>query len=56
MQEIKEILSKEKKEERLTEGEKKQLEEARALQHEIITVDSFVHDDYFTRNTTDKKV
>jgi len=56
MQEVKSLLDKEKREERLTEGEKKQLEEARALQHEIITVDSFAHDDYFRKTTTDKKV
>ncbi|RLA67047.1 MAG: acyl-CoA dehydrogenase [Epsilonproteobacteria bacterium] len=49
MQDIKELLSREKKEERLTQSEKKQLQEARALQHEIITVDSFSHDDYMRR-------
>lgn len=47
MQTVKEILAKEKKSERLAEGEKKQLLEARILQHEIITVDSFLHDEYF---------
>ncbi len=46
MQEVKAILDKEKKEERLTEGEKKQLIEARVLQHEIVTVDAFTHEDY----------
>ncbi len=51
MQEIKELLNREKIEERLTEGEKKQLKEARALQHDIITVDSFSHHDYFRRKT-----
>ena len=56
MQEVKQLLDKEKREERLTEGEKRQLKEARALQHEIITVDAFVHDDYFARNATGKKV
>ena len=56
MQEVKALLDKEKKKERLTEGEKRQLKEARELQHEIITVDSFTHDDYFSRNTIDKKV
>jgi len=55
MQEVKQLLDKEKKKERLTEGEKRQLEEARALQHEIITVDSFVHDEYFRKKTTVKK-
>ena len=49
MQAAKESLRKEKNEERLTEGEKKELEKARALQHEIITVDSFKHEDYFSR-------
>ncbi len=49
MQAVKESLSKEKNEERLTEGEKKELERARALQHEIITVDSFKHEDYFRK-------
>lgn len=56
MQEVKALLDKEKRDEHLTEGEKKQLEEARALQHEIITVDSFAHDEYFSRNATGKKV
>ena len=46
LQEVKAILDKEKKEERLTEGEKKQLIEARVLQHEIVTVDAFTHEDY----------
>jgi acyl-CoA dehydrogenase len=55
MQEVKALLDREKREDRLTEGEKTQLEEARRLQHEIITVDSFTHDDYFAKNTTDKK-
>ena len=49
MQALKESLAKEKKGERLSEGEKKELELARALQHEIITVDAFRHDDYFAR-------
>ena len=56
MQEVKALLAKEKREERLTEGEKRQLEEARRLQYEIITVDSFTHDDYFRKKTTSKKV
>lgn len=46
MQAVKTLLVNEKKGERLTEGEKKQLQEARALQHEIITVDAFEHDVY----------
>jgi acyl-CoA dehydrogenase len=49
MQVVKESLAKKKKGERLSEGEKKELELARALQHEIITVDAFEHDDYFAR-------
>jgi len=49
MQDVKEILDKEKKSERLTEGEKKELKQARAMQHEIITVDAFKHDEYFAR-------
>ena len=51
MQAVKEVLNKEKKEERLTEGEKQALEEARVLQREIITVDAFKHADYFERTT-----
>ena len=39
----------------LTGGEKIQLLEARALQREIITVDSFSHDDYFSKTTTGQK-
>jgi len=46
MQGIKSLLVNEKKGECLTEGEKKQLQEARALQYEIITVDAFEHDVY----------
>jgi len=49
MQDVKESLDKEKKGERLTQSEKKELELARALQHEIITVDAFKHDEYFAR-------
>ncbi|WP_296824336.1 acyl-CoA dehydrogenase [Sulfurovum sp.] len=49
MQAVKSILEKEKNDERLIEGEKNELKEARALQHEIITVDAFRHDDYFKR-------
>ncbi len=56
MQEVKPLLAREKREERLTEGEKRQLEEARRLQYEIITVDSFTHDDYFRKTTISKKV
>jgi len=55
MQEVKEFLFKEKKGERLTEGEKKALAEARALQHEIITVDSFKHDEYMRKTNKVEK-
>jgi hypothetical protein len=55
MQEVKELLTREMREEHLTEGEKTQLAEARALQHEIITVDSFAHDDYFTKTSSSKE-
>ncbi len=51
MQGVKVLFEKEKKEEPLTKEERKKLEEVRALQHEIITVDSFGHDDYFRRKT-----
>ena len=50
MQAVKALLINEKKGERLTEGEKRQLQEARALQHEIITVDAFKHKDYMRRS------
>ena len=56
MQEVKALLDREKREEHLIEGEKRQLEEARRLQYEIITVDSFTHDDYFRKTTISKKV
>jgi len=55
MQELKAALAKVKNEERLTEGEKRALKVARALQHEIIMVDSFTHDDYFHKTKTGKK-
>lgn len=35
--------------------EKTQLSESRALQHEIIRVDSFAHDDSFAKTATSKK-
>jgi acyl-CoA dehydrogenase len=54
MQAVKEALDKEKKGERLTEGEKRALIEARVLQQEIITVDAFEHDAYFARTTVKK--
>ena len=52
MQAVKALLAQEKTKERLTEGKKRALTEARALQHEIITVDSFEHDDYFHKRKT----
>lgn len=55
MQEVKALLTREKNGDHLTGGEKIQLLEARALQREIITVDSFSHDDYFSKTTTGKK-
>ncbi|MCW8821268.1 MAG: acyl-CoA dehydrogenase [Sulfurovum sp.] len=55
MQEVKELLTREKRKERLTEGEKIQLAEAKMLQHEIITVDSFVQDDYFAKTSKGKR-
>ncbi len=54
MQAVKTILLNEKKGERLTQGEKQQLEAARALQREIITVDSFEHDVYMSRSQKEK--
>ena len=50
MQMIKSVLLNEKNGERLTEGEKQQLKEARALQLEIITVDAFDQGVYMRRN------
>ncbi len=55
MQAVKVLLAQEKTKERLTESEKRALTEVRALQHEIITVDSFEHDDYFHKIKTSKK-
>jgi len=54
MQAVKELLAKEKREEPLNSEEKMQLEDARVLQHEIITVDSFEHDVYFHRQKKTK--
>jgi len=53
IQEVKALLHKDKKGEKLTSKEVTELTHARTLQKEIITVDSFIHDDYFRR---DKKV
>jgi acyl-CoA dehydrogenase len=55
MQNIKELLSKEKAGEKLTTKEAKELKSARALQKEIITVDSFKHSDYFRKPKTVRK-
>ena len=52
---VKELLDREKKEERLTVDEKRRLEAARVLQRDIIAVDSFEHDDYFQKTKTTKK-
>ena len=53
IQEVKALLHKDKKGEKLTSKEVTELTHARTLQKEIITVDSFIHDVYFRR---DKKV
>jgi hypothetical protein len=55
MQNIKNILSKEKAGEKLTTKEARELKSARALQKEIITVDSFKHSDYFRKPKTVRK-
>jgi hypothetical protein len=60
MQSMKEVLAKEKKGEKLTTKEARELKSARALQKEIITVDSFKHAEYMRkpkpiRKTTRKK-
>jgi len=52
MQSMKEVLDKEKKGEKLTTKESRELKSARALQKEIITVDSFKHSDYFRKPKT----
>jgi hypothetical protein len=56
MQEVKVLLDKEKKGEKLTTKELRELKSARALQKEIITVDSFKDADYFRKIKTNKKV
>jgi acyl-CoA dehydrogenase len=56
MQAVKVLLDKEKKKEPLSQNEKRQLDEARHLQYEIITVDSFTHEDYLHRTTVHHKV
>lgn len=56
MQAVKVLLTKEKKKEPLSKNEKRELAEARHLQYEIITVDSFTHEDYFHRTTIHHKV
>jgi len=59
MQASKALLEKEKKGEKLTTKESRELKSVRALQREIIAVDSFKHSDYFRKKkttTTAKKV
>jgi acyl-CoA dehydrogenase len=51
MQENKALLQREKNNDRLTSGEVVELAKIKAIQHEIITVDSFTHEAYQTRNT-----
>ncbi len=55
MQAVKELLVKEKQDEKLTTKETRELKSARALQKEIITVDSFKHNDYFRKPKTVRK-
>jgi len=55
IQEVKVLLDKEKKGEKLTTKELRELKSARALQKEIITVDSFKDVDYFRKIKTNKK-
>jgi len=57
MQAVKALLIKEKNAETFTQDEVMALAKARALQKEIITVDSFKHDDYFrkSKKRKDKK-
>ncbi len=55
MQAVKELLDKEKQGEKLTTKETRELQSARALQKEIITVDSFKHNDYFRKPKTVRK-
>ncbi|HIQ28333.1 MAG TPA: acyl-CoA dehydrogenase [Sulfurovum sp.] len=56
MQEVKALLDKEKKGEKLTTKELRDLKHARVLQKEIITVDSFKDADYFRKIKTNQKV
>jgi len=51
IQEVKVLLDKEKKGEKLTTKELRELKSARALQKEIITVDSFKHSEYFRKTS-----
>ena len=55
MQESKDLLAKEKKGEDLTAQERKTLKSVRALQAEIIAVDSFKHAEYFRKPKTVRK-
>jgi len=52
MQAVEALLRKEKKEETLSDDERVSLDEVRALQREIITVDSFTHESYFRKKKT----
>lgn len=58
MQMVKRLLAKEKAGELLSSEEQEELDDARVLQHEIITVDAFTHERYFRKKktTTTKKV
>jgi len=59
MQAVRPLLHKEKSGEHLSDIERKGLEEARALQDEVIRVDAFTHESYFRKKktiTTIKKV
>jgi len=55
MQSMKEVLKKEKKGEKLSTKETRELKSVRALQKEIITVDSFKHNDYFRKPKVTRK-
>lgn len=58
MQAVKRLLAKEKAGELLSSEEQEELDDARVLQYEIITVDAFTHERYFRKKktTTTKKV
>lgn len=56
MQAVSELLRKEKKEATLSDDERDRLNEARALQREVITVDAFKHEIYFRQKKTAKRM